>query len=38
MNPRKTEKAGADHRNPSTKKVVIEIATSKTMPVTVKNG
>src|SRR5690242_8857222 len=35
---RKTENAGTDHSNPSTKKVVTEIATNKIMPSTVKSG
>src|ERR1700688_2058293 len=38
INPKKTAKAGTDHCNPSTKKVVTEIARSKTIPTTVNNG
>ena len=33
-----TANAGTDHRNPSTKKVVTEIATSNRMPIMVNNG
>jgi hypothetical protein len=38
INPKKTENAGTDHCNPSTKKVVTEIARSDRIPTTVKKG
>ena len=38
IRPKKTENAGTDHCNPSTKKVVTEIARSNRIPTTVNNG
>jgi hypothetical protein len=38
MRPKKTENAGTDHCNPSTKKVVTEIARSNRIPSSVNNG
>src|SRR5579864_7390629 len=36
--PRKTEKAGTDHRRSSTKNVAATIASNKKMPISVNNG
>src|SRR4029077_13273706 len=38
INPKKTENAGTDHCNPSTKNVVTAIASNKTIPMIVNTG